>query len=504
MKKNKDSRLFIFFGIVVYLIMLVFFSKINPLVVYDADDWTYISDLRLPIPDPREWNPTKIFPETFMPLLSYFGVYVIMPITKNYCHSLTFAHALFSSLIITVYFLELALLFYRKKLASATTSIGYGALFMLLHFISVIHIGCENYLMLSTANLTCLYNYTLPAVINAALVMHFMSFGGVEKFFKNATLIHRIIIVICGYFAINSNLYSSVVLAAYVGAELLLRLIESIKSKRFNLKDYCCNYWISLFIIVSWLVTNFLEMRGGRAGLSQGDFIGNLLLVTSLTVESLLNLNTFVLIFGIVVFILWKKKRTETHKETVTKFILYAILTLVYLMLLCAVVNSGYIYRQEVMICFWFYVFLALIAIFNELLKVDRKYIRTLFILAGTIILLAIYPGKIFVNYNFSNLSYSQCEALMNDYVEQFKTAEKEGLSEFTLYVPTFEDESNWPFPEFFGERISNSLYKHGIVNNRIRVKELVPTKDMNTKYNISEEPFIMKFSAILLELIGQ
>ncbi len=504
MKKMKDSQLFLFYSIVVYLIMLVFFSRINPLVVYDADDWTYISALRLPIPDPREWNPTKIFPETFMPLLSYFGVYVIMPITKSYCKSLTLAHALFGSLIITVYFLELALLFYRKKLASATASIGYGALFMLLHFISVIHIGCENYLMLSSANLTCFYNYTLPAVINAALVMHFMSYGGVEKLFKDTTLVHWISVVICGYFAINSNLYSSVVLAAYVGTELLLSLIDSIKSKRFNIIKYCRNYWISLFIIFSWLVTNFLEMRGGRAGLSQGNFIGNFLAVSSLTVESLLNLNVFLLAFGIVIFVLWKKKRNDARKGTVTKFLLYAGLTLVYLMLLSAVVNSGYIYRQEVMICFWFYTFLALIAIFNELLIVDRKYMRTLFILAGTIILLAIYPGKIFVNYNFSNLSYSQCEALMNDYVEQFKTAEKDGLSEITLYVPVYKDESNWPFPDFFGDRISNSLYEHGIVDHRIQVKEIAPTKDMNKKYNISEEALVNKYTALLLELLNR
>ena len=60
--------------------MFIFLSIINPLTVYDTDDWLYIYLLRKPIPLPNAWNPTKIFPEIFMPMASYFGAFFIYPL----------------------------------------------------------------------------------------------------------------------------------------------------------------------------------------------------------------------------------------------------------------------------------------------------------------------------------------------------------------------------------------------------------------------------------------
>ena len=115
----KDKKwLFVGYGVIVFAALFVFLTVINPLVIYDTDDWMYIYLLRKPIPKPGAWNPTRIFPETFMPLVSYFGALVINNVIDNYCLSLTLAHGIFGSIVLTFYFVEFAVLFYRRKLIS--------------------------------------------------------------------------------------------------------------------------------------------------------------------------------------------------------------------------------------------------------------------------------------------------------------------------------------------------------------------------------------------------
>ena len=172
------------FTLIIFLGLLVFFSFINPLTVYDADDWLYIYSLRKPIPILHDWNPIRVFPETTLPLVSYFGAYVLYPITNNYFRSLSLAHGLFASILLTMYFVQFVVLFYKRNFASLNRSIAYGFLFILLHFISHIFKGNNNYFLLGSINLTCFHYYTLSAILNAILVMHFMSYGGVKEWFK--------------------------------------------------------------------------------------------------------------------------------------------------------------------------------------------------------------------------------------------------------------------------------------------------------------------------------
>lgn len=176
-KLNNDKFLITMYGIAVFCLLFLFFFRFNPLVVYDTDDWLYVGQFRKPIPIIGGWNPIKVFPETFMPLVSLIGVKCINPFINDYCLSLTIAHSFFGGLILTFYFIEVALLFYKKKLASLIQSILYGLLFFVLHFITNIHTGNNNPFLLWSRDLTCFYNYTLSAIINASLVIHIIAEG---------------------------------------------------------------------------------------------------------------------------------------------------------------------------------------------------------------------------------------------------------------------------------------------------------------------------------------
>lgn len=484
--KKREISYYIIFGLLVFAGLFLFFSVLNPLVVYDTDDWLYIYETRKPIPLPHAWNPTRVFPETAMPAVSYFGALVINPIINNYFRSLMLAHALFASMVLTIYFVQFSVMFYKRKFASAKASIGYGCLFILLHFISHIFMGHDNRFLLGTYNLTCFYFYMLAAVINAILVMHFISYGGIKAWFRESNLLHKIVVVLWMYFCLNSNLFSSVVLATYVGTELLLNLLNEIKNKSFNLKVYCGSNWQNLLIIIYWFGANILETQGGRANDIGKSLIGNLPVTIVLALTGLLAINVFVLVVEGIVFFKWYKGHGKKLNNTAKRFVYYIGLELLYLILLSAKVEPSYIATTQVTVGIFFFIFMGLIACLNELIKEDRKHLRVLYILAGTLILLLIKPGNVLIPYNCSRLSYKQCEAVMNDFVEQVQTAEKEGKSDMVLEVPEYDSEDgNWPFCDIIGDRVAQALYRHKVVNTYIYVKEVKFSEEMTEKYGI-------------------
>ncbi|SDI65221.1 hypothetical protein SAMN05421493_12142 [Pseudobutyrivibrio sp. 49] len=489
MKKKSDISYFIIFGLFVFTIMFLFFTVLNPLEVYDADDWLYIAQLRKPIPMIHVWNPTRVFPETAMPAVSYFGALVINPIINNYCRSLTLAHGLFASMVFTIYFVQFAVLFYKRKFATAKTSIAYGCLFILLHFISHIYKGSDNYFMIGAINLTCFYYYVLSMIINAILVMHFMSYGGIKKWFNESNLPHKLIVAFWTYFCINSNLFSSVVLATYVGVELLLNLINDIKAKEFDLKKYCTANWLNLIIIICWFGANILETTGGRADNIHKNFILNIPIVTAYAVASIVAKNVFVTILDLVVFISWFKLHGKKLNDTALKFAVIIGFGILYLIMLSASSEPSYMLRTEVSICSLFYLFMGMIACLNELIKTNSKYKRAPLILLGTLVLFFIFPGRILNSYNYSNITYDKSEALMNDVIDQFKEAEEKGETELVLEIPKFNEGGNWPVSvETIGDRYSSALYRHKIIKPEIKVKDIIVTEEKNEKYGIPEE----------------
>lgn len=477
------------FTLIIFLGLLVFFSFINPLTVYDADDWLYIYTLRKPIPILHDWNPIRVFPETTLPLVSYFGAYVLYPITNNYFRSLSLAHGLFASILLTMYFVQFVVLFYKRNFASLNRSIAYGFLFILLHFISHIFKGNNNYFLLGSINLTCFHYYTLSAILNAILVMHFMSYGGVKEWFKNSNLFHKLIVFVGLYFAINSNLFSCVVLATYIGSNLLLTLIKEINNKKFELKSYCTENWLELIIIICWFGANAIETTGGRADSIHKSLILTLPMALLCGFLSLILKNIFITVLDVVVFFSWYKLNNKKLNDTAIRFIFYIVFNLIYIILLSSASEPTYALRTEVTICTYFYLFMGMIACLNELIKADSRKIRLPLILAGTILCLFIKPGNLYTRYNSSNIPYEKCEIIMDDLIDQIKTAQYNGEKEIVLVIPKFKaDPGNWPFSYFIGERIANALYRHNVVDNLITVKDVKATTEKNKEFGIGTD----------------
>ncbi len=487
MNKYKNCLPFLFYSLFVFVGLLLFFTFLNPLIIYDADDWMYISELRKPIPIIHAWNPARVFPETFMPLVSYFGALIINPIINDYFKSLSLAHGLFASIVITLYFVEFSLMFYRRKKTTASISIVYGLLFILLHFISHIMKGYDNFFLLGAINVTCFYFYVLAVIINASLVMHFISYGGPKAWVKNSSIIHKIIVAIWAYFAVFSNLFSSVVLATYIGTELLLTLIKEIKAKEFKLKNYCYSNWLNLLLIIVWFSANLFETTGGRANDIHGNTLTNIPIAFAYTIAGFVYINIFFLIFEIIIFYKWKKIKKHFSEKSLF-FIVCVGIQLLYIILISSASEVTYTNRTEVTLGNYFYIFGALISCLDQLIAHDKRYKKLPLILCGTFLLLLNHPGRIFYPYNFSYLSYEQCNDLMNDIISQFKEAEANGETEIVLVLPKYDDEGNWPLANYIGERISKALKRQRVLDTYITVKDLKLSDKKNKQFNISPE----------------
>lgn len=86
-----------------FLLLVLFFTKITPLVVFDSDDWLYVSYRRMPVPIWGHWNPSRVLPELLMPFVSSLGALVLYPLTGDYMGALTLVFAVTVSLVIVVY-----------------------------------------------------------------------------------------------------------------------------------------------------------------------------------------------------------------------------------------------------------------------------------------------------------------------------------------------------------------------------------------------------------------
>lgn len=167
---------------------------------------------------------------------------------------------------------------------------------------------------------------------------------------------------------------------------------------------------------------------------------------------------------------------------------MYIGFQMLYLVLLSANIASGYIISSEVILCSFFYIFLAEILCLNSLIKTDRKNRRLPLILLGTVVFLLIHPGRIIMPCNYSGISYKQCEALTNDVIGQFKEAEARGEKELVIEIPKFDSVDNWPLADYIGDRYSIALYRHKVTDSYIKVSDVVFSEEKNKEYNISPE----------------
>lgn len=155
----------------IFLFVLAFYTHFHPLYIFDTDDWANITTNRVPWPTLSAWNPTKLLPEIFMPLIATLGVWLFMPFNNDYIGSMCLAFASFLGIILVFYFISLYAILRKSLKNAAIPAFLVTICLVILHFLPMGNAKTANYMLYSN-NVTCIFHYTIPALWNSILVMY--------------------------------------------------------------------------------------------------------------------------------------------------------------------------------------------------------------------------------------------------------------------------------------------------------------------------------------------
>ena len=500
MIKNKERVYAGAWYLFVFAFLYIWFTQIHPLILFDSDDWLYVAYVRRGIPLWGNWNPAKLFPETLMPMVCSAAVHLLYPLTGDYVGAIMVVSALLVSLFLTVYIWAFTRLIRDSFSLSTPVTLLLSALFFLLHFLALRSEESANQYLFYCWDVNCYYNYLIPGVLNAILVMLMANdrlfpalwSGSVKKGF----------FLLAVYLAVFSNLASSGVLAAYAGSRVLLALVEKLR-KKITWKELFRETALHLGILTLWLVSAVFELSGGRASGSIGG-VGELLRAAANILEALSHPTVYsakaFLLLGFLtagsaaaVWLLNRKKRKAADKEgwektsvfTFVSFLISGAALLVYMVLLMAVVEWTSVRRSEYLFVLFFYLLLLVLYVLCYVVKKCPDAVLALPVLLYVLLTCTNTTGQTFRDSNMDNYPAEICAQITNDLIDQFIQADAEGVEYLQLRVPDFPKDLNWPL--FEGENsfgIADSLYEHGVTRRRIEFTS-VPDPALNEKYQL-------------------
>lgn len=468
----KDRRIYLAVFGVLFVFLFVFFSRIHPVLMLDGDDWSYIAFAREALPAVGAWNPARVLPEILMPAVGAVAAHLVTPLLGDYLKAITVTYAFVIALVILVYLICFSRFLTKVCRLGAVQNVTVTALFLAVHFWVFRSGSTENSYLFHARNLTCYFFYTIPTLLCAILVL---LFEADPKIWDRASVTGKGVLLLAAYLAVYSNVFCSIVIAAYAGVVLLQKLLEKGAGKGFFKKLWEVLKENAFFTgtVLAWLASFLFELTGGRAdSVEQGREDGSS--VFSALAESLGSMNKhfglFVVagcVFAAAVLIrsLRKKKAGNVtfYGARFFRFAAAAAVTAVYQLLLCGITGlDHYLLCGDVLITVFFYAFMALFTVLLYVLAEVPK--------AGALLPLALCVAVSFCNTKedtFQESNYydgpsAVTASVTEDVYRQVVDASAQGLTQVVVKVPVFDDPYNWPLSPYMESIVARSLYEHG------------------------------------------
>lgn len=480
--KERKSE-YVFFSIM-FLLLMLFFSYINPLVLYDGDDWQQLSFIRKALPQWHGWNPVKVLPETLMPIAGSIAAYVVRPFVQDYVFSVTLTSAFIVSAFVTVYFAMFYRIAREKLGCNVYSGLSVLTIIFALHFLIFRSAPAGNTFMFYSCNLICYYHYVIPDLLNTIMVMYFY----LNDNLKNISILSGKggWILFGVYLSIFSNVFASIILASYVSFVLINDFIKLRKNGDF--KEFIKEHILFIGILAVWEISLIFEANGGRSSAIGASLwalpIGKTIatLGAKLATCSKIYLGYVALSFVMLCFLYKQKKlMAENSHSKILAFSLWGIvITCIYTVLVSAKASVGYIYREDVLFGMVFYIFLILFYIAITLLKEypQTKAILPIFMF---VILFGLFDVKQYKATTMGDVHPARAAEIDNYLIKQIQQAEAEGKKEMVLIVPKGDNRDNWPHPNYMGKNICKTLKSHGLIHTDIKIT-IQPDETIKTK----------------------
>ena len=484
MKKREWAGLAVFCA--VFAVMFVFFFSVHPLLLFDSDDWLYVSNARSAYPLWGNWNPTRVLPENLMSGASTLGVILLMPLTGDYFSAISLTAAFLVSLSIAIYVYMFYRLLRRRYGVGAGPSALTAALFLLAHFLIFRNNAYANDYLFHSMNLTNYYFYMIPSLWVFSLIMGLTVRDATELPWDGQHPVRRGFLILLIYLLLLSNLYPSGALAVWFFCAVVRDGI-----KRRGESGFLKRNAVKLGGLLLWGIALVFEANGGRAGslASAEPLPERVLSALGSALTKLSGVNLFFLIFCalcLIGFFLTAFRRKE--KETVKFFFFHLIVGVLcfgYIVLLCAWTGPANAAAADIQFNFLFF---FLLLMFTGLGAAVAQYPRTAAALPLILCLLLFETNtrwRTFVESNsYNNIHPSMIRRIDGDILSQITAADQAGKTCVTVRVPEFDTGNNWPLPLYAGERMSMTLYKHGMTVKQMEIT-LQPDGTLNETYHL-------------------
>lgn len=488
---SKERAVSITLAALTFAFFMVFFTKVHPIALFDTDSWYYAFYHRHAWPIWRFWNPTRVFPEVFMPVVSQFSAHVIYPLVGDYFFSLTIGYAAVVSAAVTLLTWMLYRHF-RREGSGLFECAALALLFLICHFLILRSAENQNRYMLLTENTCTHFYYVLPNLMNCMLVLWLIDDQKLKHLLAQEYYVRKSIFIVLAYFCMFSNLWAGMIGGIYAGTALLIALAQAPKKEKGWVGRCLRDNATLVLLLALWGLAQWFEFNGRRAGQLKNLHFSETIRQTLSAARPVLAsvsypfrwMAVLVLAVGIGVT-LWKKRRGEM--ALALHALITAPLIAVYLVLSCAVSAPGYITRPDTFYGLFFFVMLVILVCFRQVM---RHLPRFRIVVPLCLIVLAVECNTqdvTFRNSMYFDLPASVCYRVDNDILNQLKSAVDAGESETVLYVPRFNTDNNWPIMtgKSIRKRIPMHLYKMGLLERNITVTEIIPSEDKNREFNI-------------------
>lgn len=502
-----------------FVFLLLFFFSLHPIFIFDTDDWGNLSLSRPLYPTLQTYNPSKILPEFLMPLVSLISVKLLYPITNNYVFSTSFGITLCYSFFIILYIISFLSFikccisnFFDHKNVRLPQEIFTLVLLIAIVLYHFYPINSDQYLLYEL-NATCIFHYSIPAILNLTLLMLFIcKFDFYRNFWSNQNYLVKFVVITLIYFSIFSNLLLNTHLVAFATISIAINLINIIKQKSFdNLKNIFKKEILSIAILFFFCLAALYEANGLRASSIGSSNLFNLeniihssnvffsQLLFMLGQEELFFLVGIILLANIVAtFSLFKTHNASFKRKAIVFFqkqsLLIAIICFVILWQISITVKTGFDYqfRPSVILC-WYSLLLMIFSLaFIYLFYINIKFLYViLFVVFYLFNYLMIWTPP-YKEINFVPYSNINCiKNFTNNLVEEIITADKKGISTIEVHVPYFDvaSKDNFPLAVYGGPSINICLHRQGLIKKDLKIT-IIPDINKNVEYSMPVKIF--------------
>ena len=250
---------------------------------------------------------------------------------------------------------------------------------MIFHFVMFRSKTEHNPCLLFSIDATCYFYYTIPALLNGAVILLLLADDITEDFFAGNRIGAKAVFLAAAYFCVFSNLFESVMLAVFCGVRILFSLLKKEKRTFLSLLRENC---IRGLVVLAWLISMVYEARGPRAkslALSEP--------LSAAAVKSFKNMIAralqcnraaavfiaAVLVTAAILLLIRYRKEPLKKRTLAAEVVVNGVLVGIFIVLLCARVGPIRSSRMDVLLSCTFYAFVFLAAAGAYILKTREK-----------------------------------------------------------------------------------------------------------------------------------